>query len=202
MFVVDLLVILETFWRPKVLYNVKNAKFGEVNVKQTQIKVSRTDVLLEISFDVSRNYLQQLSTFIRKNRVGWRQGWKLKWWTWWQNNQLIAGKERIAMKTKATIFSISSHYLFFWWWITEVLSTFSRWKQFFMINYLSKLPVVREGKPSIWQKLWKWNIGFIFEFSVMLWSRFRKCSHYQIPFPSAFSIAFSILFLSMHNLLK
>ena len=45
---------------------MKNAKFGEVNVKQTQIKVSRTDVLLEISFDVSRNYLQQLSTFIRR----------------------------------------------------------------------------------------------------------------------------------------
>ena len=39
--------------------------FGEVNVKQTQIKVSRTDVLLEISFDVSRNYLQSWKTFIR-----------------------------------------------------------------------------------------------------------------------------------------
>ena len=53
---------------------MKNAKFGEVNVKQTQIKVSRTDVLLEISFDVSRNYPAKFSTFIRKNRVGWRQG--------------------------------------------------------------------------------------------------------------------------------
>lgn len=70
-------------------------------------------------------------------------GWKLKWWTRWENNQLTAPKERIAMKTKATTFSVSSLYLFFWWWITEVLSTFSRWKQVFMTNYHpnSKLPV-------------------------------------------------------------
>ena len=70
-------------------------------------------------------------------------GWKLKWWTRWENNQLTAPKERIAMKTKATTFSVSSLYLFFWWWITEVLSTFSRWKQVFMTNYHpnSKLPL-------------------------------------------------------------
>ena len=128
----------------------------------------------------------KVETFIRKNRVGWRQGWKLKWWTWWQNNQLIAGEERIAIKTKATIFSISSHYLFFWWWITEVLSTFSRWKQVFMINYLSKLPVreavnltkVRKMKYSqfvlsFWTfkiEVWKMFIlSAFFPFSIVLW---------------------------------
>ena len=38
-------------------------KFGEVNVKQTQIKVSRTDVLLEISFDV---YLQSFQLLFQR----------------------------------------------------------------------------------------------------------------------------------------
>ena len=58
--------------RPKVLYNVKNSKFGGVNVKQTQIKVSRTDVLLEISFDVSRNYLQSFQLLFE--RIGFDGG--------------------------------------------------------------------------------------------------------------------------------